>query len=113
MIPKKHKLRKNSDFKKVFKEGRYYQQDFIKLKILKNDLAITRFGFVVGLKASKKANQRNRIRRQLEEIGRLHLKKIKLGYDVVILTSPAITGENYQQIEKTLVILLKKAKVLG
>ena len=112
MLPRKYKLKKDNDFKKVFKNGKYYQQEFIKLKILKNDLTINRFGFVVGLKISKKAVQRNKIKRQLEEIIRLKLNQIKSGFDIIILINPEIIEKNYQEIEKILINLLKKAKIL-
>jgi len=112
MLSKKHKLKRNNDFKKVLKQGRDYQQDFIRLKVLKNNLEISRFGFMAGLKISKKATQRNKIRRQLEEVVRLNLNKIDPGFDLVILVSPEIIEKNYQAIEKTLLGLFKKAKLL-
>ncbi len=112
MLPKKYKLKRNNDFKKVFERGRHYQQDFIRIKILKNNLAISRFGFLVGLKVSKKATKRNKIRRQLEETVRLNLNKINSGFDTIISVSPEIIEKNYQEIEKTLIDLFKKIKLL-
>jgi len=112
MLPKKYKLKRNNDFKKIFEQGRHYQQDFIRLKILKNNLEISRFCLMVGLKVSKKATQRNKIRRQLEEAVRLNLNKINSGFDAVILVNPEIIEKNYQEIEKTLIDLFKKTKLL-
>ena len=112
MLSRKYKLKKDSDFKKVFKQGKYYQEDFIRIRVIKNDLEVNRFGFIIGLKISKKATQRNKIKRKLEEIIRLNLKQIKLGFDIVVLVSPEIIEKNYQEIEKTLINLFKKAKLL-
>jgi len=108
MLPRKYKLKKDNDFKKVFKHGKNYQQEFIKIKILKNDSDYNRFGFIVGLKISKKAVERNRIKRRLEEIVRLKLKQIRPGFDIVVLVNQEITEKNYQAMEKTLVSLFKK-----
>ena len=112
MLPRKYKLKRDNDFKNVFKQGKYFQKDFIKLKALKDKLNDNRFAFVVGLKISKKATQRNRIRRQLEEIIRLNLGKIKEGFDIVVLPEKEIIGKSFSNIEKTLLDLLKKSKLI-
>lgn len=112
MLPKKYHLSKKNDFKKVFKEGRYYRRDFLSLKITENNFGISRFGFVVSLRISKKAVIRNKIRRRLSEIVRLKLPQIKIGFDLVILTQPEIVGKGYQETEKALDALLKRAKIL-
>ncbi len=114
MLSRKYKLKKDNDFKKVFKQGKNYQQEFIKIKVLKNNLTISRFGFIVGLKISKKAIQRNEIKRRLEEIVRLKLpiSSLKPGFDIVVMVGPEIIEKNYQEIEKTLINLFKKAKLL-
>lgn len=110
MLPRKYKLKRDNDFKKVFKEGRYQQRDFIKIIFLKNNLKVSRFAFMVGLKISKKANQRNKIRRRLEEIVQKRINQIKPGFDLVVMVSPAILEKNYQEIEEVLVGLLERFK---
>jgi len=112
MLSRKYKLKKDNDFKKVFKQGRNYQQEFIKIKVLKNDLAYSRLGFPIGLKISKKSVERNKIKRQLEEIVRLELKQIKPGFDIVVLVEQEITEKNYQAIKKTLISLFRKANLI-
>jgi ribonuclease P protein component len=112
MLPRKYKLKRDNDFKRVFKQGKYQQKDFIRLRFLKNNLKISRFAFVIGLKISKKATQRNRIRRQLEEIIRLSFDQIKPSFDVVILAEKEIINKKYQEIETTLMGLLKEAKLV-
>lgn len=112
MLSKEYRLTKQKDFEKVFKRGKSYSYSFLKLKIIKNNLSTSRFGFVVSLKISKKAAVRNRIRRQLNEIARLELKQIKAGFDIVILTQKEIFGKKYLEIEQILILLLKKSNLL-
>ncbi len=112
MLSRKYKLKRDNDFKKVFKQGRYYQENFIKLKILENNLKINRFAFVIGLKISKKAVERNKIRRQLDVISQQEFDRIKPGFDIVVLPNSEILGKDYQVIKKTLINLFKKAKIL-
>ena len=108
MLSRKYKLKKDNDFKEVFKNGRYKEKDFIKIKFLKNNLEISRFSFIVGLKISKKAVQRNKIKRRLEEIIRLNFKQIITGFDIIIFINKEIIEKEYIEIEENLIYLLKK-----
>ena len=112
MLPRRYKLKRESHFKKIFHQGKAYQGEFIRLKVLKNNLKISRFAFIVSLKVSKKASQRNKIKRRLEEIVRLRLNQIKPGLDLIISVSPEIISQNYQTIEKKLISLFIKAKAV-
>ncbi len=112
MLPKAHKLKKDNDFKNVFKKGKYSQKEFIKIKFSKNDLEISRFGFMIGLKISKKAVERNRIRRWLQETIRLNLEEIKTGFDLIIMASPEILGKKHQEISDNLINLLKERQLI-
>ena len=112
MLPKVHRIVKEKDFKQVFRKGKYLSQDLLNLKYVKNNLDKSRFGFTIGLKISKKAVIRNKIKRQMTEIIRHNLPSIKKGFDIVIMPKPAIVDQNYQEIKKILVSLLKKTKIL-
>ena len=112
MLARQYKLKKTNEFKKNFKQGKSFEKDFIKIKILENTLSISRFACVVSLKISKKANKRNKIKRQLEEIIRLNLDKIKPGFDIIILAKKEIIEKNYLQTEKALTSLLEQTGIL-
>lgn len=113
MLSREYKLKKEKDFKRVFSRGRHYQLNFIKLKVSKNNLQKNRFGCIVGLKVSKKATQRNKVKRKIEEIIRLKLDKLKQGFDIVIMVDTIVTEKNYGEIEEELINLFKKAKFLA
>ncbi len=112
MLSKINKLKKDNDFKNVFEKGKYSQKEFIKIKFSKNDLGISRFGFMIGLKISKKAVERNKIKRWLQEIIRLNLKEIKTGFDIIIMANPEILGKKHNQVEDNLINLLKESKLI-
>lgn len=109
MLSKGYKLKKESDFKRVFSEGEYYRFGLVSLKILKNNLQKNRFACAVGLKVSKKATQRNKIKRKIEEIIRINLGGIKQGFDIVVMVNPEIIEKNYDEIKEELISLFKKA----
>lgn len=86
----KNRLKKKKDFDEVFKNGKTVNGSFLFIKFKKNNLNIPRFGFIVGLKVSKKAVERNKIRRLLSETARINLKYIKDGYDIISVVKPGI-----------------------
>lgn len=85
MLPFKNRLVKRKDFEDVFRIGSAYSQGNVLIKISKNGLNETRIGFVVGAKFSKKAVERNEMKRRLREIFRKKLAEIEAGWDVVVL----------------------------
>ncbi len=84
MLPYKNRLTKRKDFEKVYKKGTFYALNNLTMKILENDLEEPRIGFVVSLRFSKKAVERNLAKRQLREIFRSRLENIKKGADIVV-----------------------------
>ncbi len=109
MLPKENRLTKSRDFDAVYKKGRFFGTKFFGLKYMENGLAATRAGFVVSTKISKSAVKRNRLKRQMREVFRLNLDKIKPGMDISIITKPGAAGMEYNDIERDLLFALKKA----
>ncbi len=110
MLPKRNRLAKKKDFEMVFKQGKGFKQGFLYLKIRKNNLDTSRFGFVISKKFSKKAVIRNKTKRRLSEIIKAKLLEIKKGMDVIIVVMPGAENE-FQKLEDTLSKLFKKAKL--
>ena len=89
MLARTYSLKGQENFEKVEKEGKLVRFDSFGLAYLKrNDSDVPRFGFIVSLKVSKDAVQRNRIKRALSEAVRLMVNDTKKGYDVVFLARP-------------------------
>lgn len=112
MLPKKYKIRKKNDFKVVFDGGVYKEFNFIRVKFINNNLNISRFGFIISSKISKKAVERNKIRRQLEEVISLNYNSIKQGLDVVVMVKPEITNKQNKEIRDTLLKILEKSQII-
>jgi len=112
VLPKQFRLRKTKEIERTVKCGRSIFFKNLGIKYLANNLLISRFAIIVGLKVSKKATVRNKIKRQIREIVRLGLSKIKSGFDVVILTKPSIVNKTYKEIEGEIYEVLEKASLL-
>lgn len=107
MLKKEFRIRKQKDFENVFKKGIYFSNKFLTLKVVKNNLFFSRFGFVVSKKISKKAIERNRIKRLMSEFIRLSQKEIKPDLDIIFITKPEIRGKKFKEIKEFMEKLLK------
>jgi len=111
MLNKKNRLRLDKDFDNAFKQGQSFYNDVFGLKLAKNNLNEFRLGVLVGLKVSKRAIRRNRIKRQIREIVRLETPKLKTGYDLVVITLPKIVDKDFPEIKSLLLEGLKKLEL--
>lgn len=112
MLSRENRLTKDKDFELVFKNGKFIAEDFLSCKFVKNNLLVSRLGFLVGKKISKKAVERNKVKRRLRAAVRNFLTKINPGFDIVIMAQPSIKEKTFQEIELTLKKLLLKSKLL-
>jgi ribonuclease P protein component len=102
MLSRQNRLHLDKDFDRVFKQGRGFYGRFLSLKIKANDLPINRFGILVGTKVSKKAVDRNKIKRRIRAILRAENQQLKPGYDIVIVVFPLILAKKYKEIKEDL-----------
>ena len=117
MLAKKHRLTKNKEFETVMGQGKSVYSPVLLIKNINNNFTYSRFGIIVSNKVSKKASQRNLIKRRIRDIIQKKLKEIVDSKDIVIIASPKIITDlgkamSYEQIEKNLLSGFKKAKLL-
>jgi len=127
MIPKENRLTKIRDFNLLFKHGAYVIGQLLDLKLLKlakildylpkkedpkDFVSQLRIGVSVGIKISKKAVERNRIKRQIREVLRLALQKKEIvpGYYLLFIAKKDIIGKKYFEIEKEVKGLVGKIR---
>jgi len=113
MLPKLNRLRKKKEFERVLRKGKGVKEDFLVLKIIKNNLPQTRIGLIVGIKVSNKATLRNKIKRRVKALMAAKLPKIKKGFDIVLITKPGIEERDFWEMAEILDKLLKKVKIIN
>lgn len=116
MLPYKNRLIKKEDFGKVHRQGRFFCLENIAIKTGKNKLGVSRIGFSVGLNFSKKAVERNRIKRQLRGIFQKYLNEIKKGMDIVVIARKENKGnkeENQKELSEVIRIILGKSGLIN
>ncbi|SRR6056297_2198064 len=106
-MKKNNIIKKNKDFKRVYKYGKSYADKNLVFFILKNNNKNTRFGITTAKKINK-AVTRNKIRRRLKEIVRKNINNIKKGYDVVVMSRVRGKDCSYKDLETSFMNLAKK-----
>jgi len=111
VLTKENRLKKKSDFDKVFKRGTKFKEDFLFLRVVNNNSKKSRFGFIVSQKVSKKATLRNKMKRRLRAMVRARMPKIKKGFDVVFITNPGLEKKDFWELEDILDTIFKKSNL--
>ncbi|MDR2168490.1 MAG: ribonuclease P protein component [Clostridiales bacterium] len=100
-------LRRNCDFKKVYKSGRAKGGKYLIVFATENGLNINRLGISVSKKMGK-AVRRNKFRRRIKEAYRILEPNFRPGLDIVILPKTELADAGFVEIKKCLKRLLEK-----
>ncbi|MFR1518181.1 MAG: ribonuclease P protein component [Clostridia bacterium] len=77
-------LRKNNEFQRVYKKGRYKAGRYIVMYVMPNKKDINRIGIATGKKFGNSV-QRNRMKRMIRESYRLSQDCMAKGYDIIFM----------------------------
>lgn len=101
MLARKNRIGGGVAFKKVLKEGKLYAlASFGALVRPKGETEPVRIGFIVSGKVSKKAVERNRIKRRLSGLIRKHGLERATGADIVFLPKKVILARDEADLAK-------------
>lgn len=105
---KKYNIRKNSEFRAVYRRGKSFSNYLLVLYINRNNSDFNRLGVSVSKKVGNSVT-RNRIKRLIKECYRHNNEGIKKGYDLIFIARNSAKGKSYKDIEKSLINLFNKA----
>ena len=106
-----HSLRKNFQFRKVYRSGKSYSNQLLVLYIFKNREDFNN----VGISVSKKVGNsviRSRVKRLIKESYRKNMIHVRQGYNLVFIARVSSSGKGYKEIETSLLNLLKKSGLI-
>jgi ribonuclease P protein component len=106
------RLRKNSEFQRVRQQGRVIASRLLILAYAPNNGEAIHVGFVVSKRVSKRAVQRNYIKRSLAEAVRGLIPSLQPGWDLVISAKPQIIGVRPAVFSQDVSFLLRRARLL-
>lgn len=103
-------LKKNYQFSRVYKKGKFYVGKYLILYVLKNNIKENQ----IGISASRKFGnsvKRSRISRLIKENYRMVQEKLLVGYDLVFVARPTDNMPDFYQVGKEMRFLLRKLEV--
>ncbi|MEW8957383.1 ribonuclease P protein component [Clostridium sp.] len=114
---KGEKLRKNAEFRSVYRRGKSFSNELLVLYVFKSNRNRDEKGIPynkVGISVSKKVGKsviRSRVKRLISENYRLNRKGLKSGYNFVFVARSAIREKEYKDVETAMLNLFKKAGI--
>lgn len=108
MLQKRFRLRQKSGFKTIFEFGKNYSVKYVAIYVFKGPI---RVGFIASKKVGNSV-QRNRAKRLMREVIRLHLPEIRKDVQIICIARARIKGVSYSEVESSMMNMLKKANTL-
>jgi ribonuclease P protein component len=112
MLAQKNRLGKKADFEQIFKNGNKAFNQYCNIRYLANKYDYCRFAIIVSNKISKKATERNKLRRAVKVVILNNLPNFKQNLDIIVTVLPKLKGLENQEISEILLNLLKKNRIL-
>ena len=106
-FPRTARLVRRSEYDAVYREGRRRTSREFAVFLRANGLDESRFGWSIK-KALGSAVKRNRIRRRIREIVRLHRQEIAPGWDIVIHPRTSVATAEFEGLTNELLKLLPR-----
>lgn len=104
-------IKSNRDFQRLYHRGRSAAGPTLVLYWQKNRNGESRLGITTGTKLGH-AVVRNRVRRQIREIYRLHRDELVPGRDIVVVARVRAVQAGYHAMERDFLRLAKKLSLL-
>ena len=104
-------LKLNHVFRKLYHRGDSAVSKYLVIYTRPNHLQENRIGVTVGKKLGK-AVVRNRVRRRLREIYRIHEQQFRPGYDIVIVARSRAVDAEFQALQTAYLCAARKLGLL-
>ena len=105
-------LKKNNDFRNVYKCGRSYANKYLVMYVLENNMEINRLGISVSKKVGNSI-VRHRVTRLVRESYRLHEDIFNSGLDIVVVARNSASSVSYAEVESALLHLGRLHHIIG
>ncbi|RMG16298.1 MAG: ribonuclease P protein component [Deltaproteobacteria bacterium] len=112
-LPRSARLRRRREFVEVQRYGRSVRTRVLVLLVATNELGRRRLGVTVSRRVSRRAVDRNRIKRRLREIFRRERGVLPDGVDVVLVARPAALDASYETLRSAFLEAARRLPDLG
>lgn len=107
-MKRKFRIRKNAEFKAVYKRGRSFSNELLVLYVFKSNKKLNRVGISVSKKVGKSVI-RSRVKRLINESYRLNNSNLRENFDFVFIARNTTKDQTYFKIEEAMKNLFKRA----
>ena len=97
-------LKKNKDFRNVYRNGTSYANKYLVMYVLENQAGKNRLGISVSKKVGNSI-VRHRLTRLIREGYRLQEDRYRCGLDIVVIARTGAKGKSYCEIESAMLHL--------
>lgn len=104
-------MKKNYEFRRLYAKGASAATPYLVLYARKSGRGTNRLGITVSTKVGK-AVVRNRVRRRIREIYRLHEHEVCRGAQLVIVARSRAALADYRQLERSFIRACEKLSLL-
>ena len=104
-------LKKNYEFRRLYNKGKSAATPYVVVYAKRTGRDENRLGITVSNKIGK-AVVRNKVRRRLREIYRLHEGEMQRGYDLVFVARGRSVNAEYVQLEQAVLKACRQLKVI-
>ena len=104
-------LKKNYEFRRLYSKGQSAATPYLVVYARKTKRQSSRIGFTVSTKLGG-AVTRNRVRRRLREVYRLHEAEFLPGLELVVVARSRAVGAEYRQLERAMLSAGRKLGLL-
>ena len=110
-LPRSSRIRQNRDYRRIYRQGKRFSNRAGLLYLVKSRRSDVRIGFVATKKIGH-AFARNRAKRLMKEVYRLHRAELSPNYEAIMLAGSFLTTATYKEAEKAVLALWRKAGIL-
>ncbi|MBP5167476.1 MAG: ribonuclease P protein component [Oscillospiraceae bacterium] len=105
-------LKNNYEFRRLYSKGRHTATPLIAVYCLRNGRDLNRFGITASTKFGN-AVCRNRFRRRIRELFRLHSPEMNVGWDIVTVARSRANEASYREIEADFLSALRSLGIIA
>lgn len=109
MLAKKFRLTKNSDFKRIFFNGKFLNDNLISFVYIINNLGFSRLAIIIPSKVIKSAAKRNLVKRRLRHVWQILNTKNNLDV-ILIVKNKDILKQEFKELKEKIANFLLKSK---
>lgn len=103
-------IKSNRDFQRLYRRGRSAAAGTLVLYCQRNRQGASRLGITTGTKLGH-AVVRNKARRRIREIYRIHKDELQSGWDIVVVARVRATSAGYRAMERDFLYLTGKLRL--